>query len=68
MKKGVKTTVAQPILSQLRTMEVGDVLTFPAEKRGSVKAMCSEYGFEWDKKFATSINRKERTITVTRKS
>lgn len=68
MKKGVKTTVAQPILSQLRTMEVGDVLTFPAEKRGSVKAMCSEYGFEWNKKFTTSINREERTITVTRKS
>ena len=56
----------KPILTQLREMKVGDVLTFPAEKRGSVKAMCSEYGFEWNKTFHTSINRQERTISVTR--
>lgn len=68
MNKAVKTAVSKPILTQLREMEVGDVLVFPAEKRGSVKAMCSEYGFEWNKVFSTSINRQERTISVTRRA
>lgn len=67
MNNEVKNNEVKPILSQLREMEVGDVLVFPAEKRGSVKAMCSEYGFEWNKVFSTSVNRQERTITVTRK-
>ena len=56
----------KPILAQLREMAVGDILSFPAEKRGSVKAMCSEFGFQWNKTFSTSINRQERTISVTR--
>lgn len=66
MNEMPKIVNQKPILTQLREMEVGDVLTFPAEKRGSVKAMCSEYGFEWNKTFHTSINRQERTISVTR--
>ena len=66
MNEVPKNVNQKPILTQLREMEVGDVLTFPAEKRGSVKAMCSEYGFEWNKTFHTSINRQERTISVTR--
>ena len=66
MKKVEKSEVAKPILAQLREMEIGETLFFPAEKRGSVKAMCSEYGFEWNKTFRTSINRQERTISVTR--
>lgn len=66
MNEKPKIVNQKPILTQLREMEVGDVLTFPAEKRGSVKAMCSEYGFEWNKTFHTSINRQERTISVTR--
>ena len=51
MNEAVKTAVSKPILTQLREMKVGDVLVFPAEKRGSVKAMCSEYRFECKKLF-----------------
>lgn len=68
MNEVPKNVNQKPILPQLREMEVGDVLVFPAEKRSSVKAMCSEYGFEWNKVFSTSINRQERTISVTRRS
>lgn len=68
MNEKPKIVNQKPILTQLREMEVGDVLTFPAEKRGSVKAMCSEYGFEWNKVFSTSINRQARTISVTRRA
>lgn len=64
MKKENEAT--KPILTQLREMEIGDMLSFPAAKRGSIKTMCSEFGFQWGKKFSTSINRQERTISVTR--
>ncbi|MBQ8421070.1 MAG: hypothetical protein IJX11_02270 [Bacteroidales bacterium] len=64
MNDRAKNTVPKPILAQLREMEVGDILVSPAEKRGSVKAMCSEYGFEWNKVFSTSVNRQERTISL----
>ena len=63
MKLSEKT---KPILAQLSEMAINDVLTFPAEKLGSVKTMCSEYGFQWGKKFSTSVNRQERTFNVTR--
>ena len=62
----MKRDIKKPILAQLREMKVGDTLNFPAEKRGSVKTMCSEFGFQWNKTFSTSINRQEKTITVTR--
>ncbi|MDY5632501.1 MAG: hypothetical protein SPF56_08450 [Bacteroidaceae bacterium] len=68
MNRNVKTEVTKPILAQLREMKVGDILVFPAERRGTVKSMCSEFGFEWNKVFSTSINRQERTISVTRRS
>lgn len=68
MNERVVNAVSKPILAQLREMEVGDVLVFPAEKRGSVKAMCSEFGFQWNKTFSTAINRQQRTISVTRKA
>lgn len=68
MKEVAKSTVAKPILTQLKEMKVGDVLVFPAEKRSSIKTMCSEYGFEWNKIFSTATNRHERTVSVTRKA
>ena len=68
MKKSKETAVSKPILTQLREMEVGDILVFPAERMSVVKSSCSTFGFEWGKTFSTTINRKERTISVTRKA
>lgn len=56
----------KPILQQLQAMLVGDVLEFPAARLNSVKSMCSTFGFQWGRKFATSTNRENRTFTVTR--
>lgn len=56
----------KPMLQQLRELEVGENLIFPAEKRGTIRSMCTMFGFEWNKTFSSKINRKDRTITVTR--
>lgn len=54
------------MLGILSELEVGAVHSFPAEKTNSVKSMCSTFGFQWGKQFATSINRTQRTVEVTR--
>ncbi len=51
---------------QLMEMEVGDVLTCPLDNLTSVRAACSNYGLQWDKKFLTESHRENRTVTVTR--
>ena len=68
MKKTKETAVSKPILTQLREMKVGDILVFPGERASSVRATCSMFGFEWNKTFRTSVNREERTISVTREA
>lgn len=56
----------KPMMAQLREMEVDDELTFPIERMSSLKSMASTKSAEWDRDFTTSMNRKERTITITR--
>ena len=56
----------KPKLAILRDMEVGEMRQFPAEDMNSIKSMCSSFGFQWGKRFATTTNREERTIIVTR--
>ncbi|MCU6767390.1 hypothetical protein OCV73_00240 [Barnesiella propionica] len=55
-----------PVLRILENMQIGEEHSFPARRMNSVKAMSSSFGFQWGKKFSTSINRKERTILVKR--
>ena len=50
----------------LRDLEVGQHHDFPAEKLHSIKAMCSTFSFQWDRKFTTKIDRVRRVVTVTR--
>ena len=56
------------MLQQLRDMEVHDELEFPIERAASVKACCSAFGLQWNKKFKTEVKRKERILKVTRES
>ncbi len=58
--------IDRPILTALRELEVGQSVTYPAERSSYLKSACSQFGFEWGVKFTTAINRKERTITATR--
>lgn len=57
---------SKPILASLRELEVGESITIPASRASYLKAVCSNYGFEWGKKFSTANNRANRTVTATR--
>ena len=57
---------AVPALTQLREMKVGEELTFPAERSSYISSISTRFGFQWDKKFRTRVNKADRTISVTR--
>jgi hypothetical protein len=50
----------------LRDLGIGEQVSFPAYQCASIKSMCSIYSFQWDRKYSTSLRRKERMIVVTR--
>ena len=52
--------------SQLREMEVGGTLVFPAERLNVVRVTAYDLGFKLDRSYVTRTNRKERTVSVTR--
>lgn len=61
-----KSNKEKPTLRILGEMKVGEKRWFPAARLGSVKTMCSEYGFQWNKTFTTAINRESNGFIVTR--
>lgn len=54
------------LLGQLSNLAVGEELTVPVSRSSYLKSICVSFGLQWDKKFSTSTNRDERTITATR--
>lgn len=56
----------QKIRPALANMSIGDTLTFPIERMRSVRATASELGVIENRKYSTSSNREDRTITVKR--
>lgn len=56
----------KPTQQLLRELAVGETLSFPSSRTGSVRAMCSQMGFQWGRKFATHADRAHNAITVTR--
>ena len=52
--------------SQLREMEVGSTLVFPAKRLDVVRVTAYRLGFTLDRRYVTRTNRKERTVSVTR--
>ncbi len=62
----MKKVIDKPILTALRELEVGDFVTYPIERTSYLRSACVTFGLEWGKKFKTSINREDRTITATR--
>lgn len=54
------------VRSQIHELEIGDKATFDASRTSYIRAACTNFGFEWNRHYSTQINRKNRTITVTR--
>lgn len=54
------------LLGQLNALEVGEALTVSVSRSNYLKSICTSFGLQWDKKFTTTTNREQRTITATR--
>lgn len=57
---------SKSLRSQIHELEVGEKAVFPASRTSYIRASCTNFGFEWNRKFSTSTNRVDRTITVKR--
>lgn len=66
MTKTSKNQHKKSLLGQLNALEVGEELTVSVSRSSYLKSICVSFGLQWDKKFATSTNREQRTITATR--
>lgn len=54
------------VRGQLHALKVGESAVFEASRTSYIRSNCTNFGFEWDRKFSTSTDREARTITVTR--
>lgn len=54
------------VLQALRELEIGESVTYPVKRISYLRSVCVSFGLEWGKKFATKINRAERTVSATR--
>ncbi len=66
MNETSKNQRKNSLLGQLSDLAVGEELTVPVSRCSYLKSICVSFGLQWDKKFSTSINREQRTITATR--
>lgn len=66
MNEKSKNQRKKSLLGQLSNLAVGEELTVPVSRASYLKSICVSFGLQWDKKFSTSTNREERTITATR--
>lgn len=57
-----------PISSTLKDLKVGETATYPILRLRTVRSQASELGAMLDRVYSTSLNREEKTITVTRKA
>ena len=66
MKEKSENQRKNNLLGQLRCLAVGETLTVPVSRASYLKTICVSFGLQWNKKFSTTTNREERTITATR--
>lgn len=66
MNETSKNQRKKSLLGQLSNLAVGEELTVPVSRSCYLKSICVSFGLQWDKKFSTSTNREQRTITATR--
>lgn len=66
MNETSKNQRKKSLLGQLSDLAVGEKLTVPVSRSSYLKSICVSFGLQWDKKFSTSTNREERTITAIR--
>jgi len=55
-----------PILPRLRKMKMGQKIAFPIIQLNSVKNSCSNIGMLYERKYKTTVCRKDQSVIVTR--
>lgn len=58
--------VKNSVLGQLKSLEVNETVSFPANRLSYVRASCALFGPEWGKKFSTHYDKENYSVTVTR--
>lgn len=66
MAETSKNQRKKTLLGQLRDLEVGEELTVSVSRSSYLKSICTSFGLQWNKRFSTTTNREQRTITATR--
>lgn len=54
------------VRGQLHELAIGEKVSFPADKTSYVRSSCTNFAFEWNRKFTTATDKVARIITVTR--
>lgn len=57
-----------PIMTQIRAMEVGDMLTFPEASVASLRANLYVYNLMLNRKYRSHVNRETHRIEVRREA
>lgn len=65
-KKELLTEKRKPVMTILRTLKPGQSTTYSIKRLGVVKSTASTLSAQFDIRFTTKIDRKSKTITVTR--
>ena len=56
----------QTLTAEFLQMNTGDVRVYPAFRLTSIRSMASQIGFSHNRKYATRIDKENRTVLVTR--
>ena len=66
MKKIAENHPGSSLLGQLNSLSVGEQITVPVSRTSYLRSICTTFGLQWGRKFTTTTNREQRTITATR--
>lgn len=66
LRKMEKKVTYGPVATQIKALEVGEVVHFPVVKLVTVKTCASNVGLAMGRKFTTCIDRGQGVISVTR--
>lgn len=62
----IENPTQRPMRRIIDELEVGQVYCFPISKMLVIRSCCSELSLMHSRKYSTSTNREDQTITVTR--
>lgn len=65
-KMEIERNTKMPLVEQMKTLEVGDVLLCQPDESFKAAAYASRYGFMWSRRFSTHKDVERRVYIITR--